>query len=179
MKLIGICGKARSGKDTVAKHLFELHAFTRIAFADPLKLAAQHMFGLSHAQTWDDNLKEVVIPYWEMSPRQMFQKLGTDATHPVFGQGIWLRRWHMTYDLLKDTDHIVVPDVRRDYELAGIRALGGIILRTDRDEGGLEGAEAQHISETGLSMAPDCIIRNNGSIADLKAAVDDMLERFQ
>ena len=175
MKLIGICGKARSGKDTIAKHLFEAHAFTRIAFADPIKQAARHIFALTHEQTWDDALKEVVIPYWDMSPRQMFQKLGTDATHPVFGQNIWMKRWYVTYDVLKDTDHIVVPDVRRDYELAGIRELGGVIIRIDRDEAGLTGAEAQHISETGLSMAPDYIIKNDGTIAGLKAAVDHLL----
>ena len=37
MKLIGITCKARSGKDTIARHLWAQHAFTRIAFADPLK----------------------------------------------------------------------------------------------------------------------------------------------
>jgi dephospho-CoA kinase len=58
MKLIGITGKARSGKDTIARHLWAQHAFTRIAFADPLKLAAQSIFGLTHDQTWNDDLKK-------------------------------------------------------------------------------------------------------------------------
>lgn len=178
MKLIGISGKARSGKDTIAKYLFERYAFTRIAFADPVKLAAQQAFGLSHAQTWDDDLKEVEIPYWGMTPRQMFQKLGTDATHPVFGNDIWMKRWFMTYDLIKDTDHVVVPDARFDLEAGGIRNLGGIIIEVRRGEG-LGGDEGKHASERGLSIAPDVIIHNDGTLEDLYAAVDKVLELMQ
>ena len=63
MKLIGLTGKARSGKDTVANYLFNQHGYTRIAFADPVKLAAQQVFGLTHEQTWVEGLKEVEIPY--------------------------------------------------------------------------------------------------------------------
>lgn len=175
MKLIGICGKARAGKDTIARYLFETHGFTRIAFADPVKQAAQHIFGLTHSQTWDDNLKSTVIPYWNMTPRQMFQKLGTDATHPIFGRDVWMKRWFMHYAQLEQTDHIVVPDVRYDLELAGIRQLGGSIITVRRGEG-LDGAEGQHISENGLSMAPDCIIENDGSLTDLYNSIDAVLE---
>jgi hypothetical protein len=175
MKLIGICGKARAGKDTIARYLFETEGFTRIAFADPVKQAAQHIFGLSHAQTWDDDLKNIVIPYWDMTPRQMFQKLGTDATHPIFGPDVWMKRWYIAYAQLHETDHIVVPDVRYDLELAGIRQLGGTIITVRRGEG-LGGAEGQHISENGLSMAPDYVIENDGSLNDLYLSVDAVLE---
>ncbi len=35
--LIGISGRKRSGKDTLASRLISEHGFTRVAFADPLK----------------------------------------------------------------------------------------------------------------------------------------------
>ena len=56
MKLIGITGKARSGKDAIAKFAWSQYGFTRIAFADAVKLSAQAKFGLTAAQTWDDEL---------------------------------------------------------------------------------------------------------------------------
>jgi len=175
MKLIGITGKARSGKDNIAKYLYENYGFTRIAFADPVKMAAQQIFGLSHAQTWDDRLKEVEIPYWGMSPRQMFQKLGTEATHPIFGSDVWMKRWFMAYDVLKDTDHVVVPDVRYDLEAQGIINLGGMIIEVQRGEG-LDGEEGKHMSERGLTINPDLIVRNNTSLDNLYASIDLIME---
>jgi hypothetical protein len=172
MKLIGITGKARSGKDTIAEHLWAEHAFTRIAFADPLKLAAQHIFGLTEAQTWDDDMKEVVIPYWGMSPRQIFQYLGTEAVKGTFGPDTWIKRWAISYNLLKDTDHIVVTDVRTNLEAQAILNLGGVIIEVVRDGVGLEGETAKHSSEFGLTLGADFIILNNGTLAELYEQVD-------
>lgn len=178
MKLIGITGEARSGKDTIAKHLWAEYGFTRIAFADPLKLAAQQMFGLSHAQTWDDSLKEVVIPHWGMTPRKIFQLMGTEASKPVFGEDVWVKRWLMSYNVLKDTDDIVIPDLRFDIEADALRKLGGVIVEVRRDAAGLTGEAAKHKSEAGISTPPDFVISNNGTFDELYAAVDLMLERI-
>jgi hypothetical protein len=175
MKLIGLTGKARSGKDTVAKMLYAQHAFTRIAFADPLKLAAQQMFGLTIEQTWSDAVKEDVIPYWGMSPRQMFQLLGNEAVKPVFGNYVWIKRWHMTYDLFKDTDDIVAPDVRFDHEAECIRSLGGVIVEIQRGIG-LVGSTGSHASERGLSTLPDVTIKNDGTLEELHSKLATLME---
>ena len=174
MKLIGITGKARSGKDTVAQMLYAQHAFTRIAFADPLKLAAQQMFGLTTEQTWHDSHKEEVIPYWGMSPRQMFQLLGNEAVKPVFGDDVWIKRWSMSYAVFRDTDDIVVPDVRFDHEAAHIRSLGGVIVEIQRGIG-LVGSTGDHVSERGLSTLPEYTIDNNGTLEELYAALDTIV----
>lgn len=176
MILIGVVGKAHSGKDEVAKHLFAQHAFTRIALADPLKLAAQQMFGLTQKQTWDPDYKEVVIPFWGMSPRTMFQLLGTEASKPVFGDDVWCKRWELSYALLKDTDNIICTDIRFDVEAGMIRANGGVIIELQRGVAGLEGGNATHISEAGLTLPPDFIIDNNHTLAELYAAVDYIVE---
>ena len=175
MKLIGITGKARSGKDTVARMLFAQHAFTRIAFADPLKLAAQQMFGLSKEQTWDDRYKETIIPCWGMSPRQMFQLLGNEAVKPVFGADIWIKRWSMSYAIFRDTDDVIVPDVRFDHEASHIRSLGGVIVEVQRGIG-LVGSTGDHASERGLSTLPEYTIDNNGTLEDLRVKVMSLVE---
>ena len=46
LKIIGICGYARSGKDEAAKALIET-GWTRLAFADELKLELCRTFGMS------------------------------------------------------------------------------------------------------------------------------------
>ena len=175
MKLIGITGKARSGKDTLAAYGWSRYSFTRIAFADPLKLAAQQMFGLSQEQTWGDHKKEEVIPYWGMSPRQMFQLLGNEAVKPVFGADIWIKRWSMIYATLKDTDDIIVPDVRFDHEASHIRSLGGVIVEVQRGIG-LVGSTGDHASERGLSTLPEYTIDNNGTLEDLRVKVMSLVE---
>ena len=175
MKLIGITGKARSGKDTIAQMLFAQHAFTRIAFADPLKLAAQQMFGLSTEQTWDDRYKETIIPCWGMSPRQMFQLLGNEAVKPVFGADIWIKRWSMSYAIFRDTDDVIVPDVRFDHEASHIRSLGGVIVELQRGIG-LVGSTGDHTSERGLSTLPEYTIDNNGTLEDLRVKVMSLVE---
>lgn len=174
MILVGITGKARSGKDTIAKHLWTQHEFTRIALADPMKRAAQQMFGLTDAQTWSDELKEVVIPYWGMSPRQMFQKLGTEAAKGTFGDDVWAKRWRLSYDMLRETDHVVVPDIRFDIEADMIRALGGFIIEVRRGTG-LSGSTGAHASELGLSTLPEVFIDNEGTVEELHRAFDKLV----
>ena len=178
MKLIGITGKASSGKDTIAHYLWGRHAFTSIAFADPLKLAAKAMFGLTSAQTWDADQKEVVIPHWGMSPRQIFQLLGTEAAKPVFGKDVWIKRWRISYDMLSRTDHIVVPDVRFDEEAEAIRGLGGVIVEVQRGVG-LQGSTGTHASELGLLKLPDYVIDNNGTLEDLFMQVEHVILKME
>lgn len=172
-KLIGIAAKARSGKDAIATYLWEKYGFTRIAFADPIKVAAQSMFGLTHEQAWNDELKEKVIPYWGLSPRQMLQQLGTDASKPVFGPDVWIKRWGMSYSTLMETDDIVVPDVRCDLEASYLRMLGGVIIHLERPDAQ---AVSSHISEAGTTVFPeDRYIINNGTLEDLYAKVEIVL----
>lgn len=178
MKLIGITGKARSGKDTIARHLWVQHAFTRIAFADPLKLAAQQIFGLTHDQTWNDDMKEAVIEFWGMSPREIFQKLGTEAIKGTFGPDTWVKRWSLSYGPLMDTDDVIVPDVRVDEEATYIRSLGGIIIEVRRGAG-LVGSTGNHVSELGLSTLPEHTIENYGTVEELYTEVDKIIGGMQ
>ena len=169
MKLIGITGRARSGKDTIAKYLWTRYEFTRIALADPLKLAAQQAFGLTQAQLGDE-LKDVVIPYWGIAPRQMYQQIG-DSFKEKFGEDFWIKRWRLSYGMFMDTDHVVVPDVRFDNEVNEIRSLNGVLIRVVRGTG-LEGVAGQHKSEAGITLPVNYTIDNRGSLADLHAEVD-------
>ena len=47
MIIVGLSGKAGSGKDTVANYLVEKHNFTKLAFAGVLKEGMKILFDLS------------------------------------------------------------------------------------------------------------------------------------
>lgn len=165
MKLIGITGKARTGKDTCAAFLVSRYGFKRVAFADPVRLAAQQVFGLTEDETWGDALKEVPIPYWGISPRQMFQKLGTEGVRNVFGPDTWVKRWEREYDSLSATRDVVVTDVRFDNEAKRIRAKGGIIVKLLREDAA---DVSRHSSENGISVLDcDVVITNDGTVEEL------------
>ena len=172
MNLIAITGKARSGKDSIAEHLVASHEYTRIAFADPLKSAAQKIFGLSDAQTWDAELKEVEVPYWGMTPRRIFQLLGTEAIMGTFGPDIWVKRFKLSLNEAQGA--VVVPDCRFDLEAEAIRNLGGAIIEVIRGPG-LNGSEGEHASEAGLSTLSDVTFSNNDTLSDLKKKVDNLI----
>lgn len=178
MKIIGITGLARSGKDSIASYLWSVHGYTRIAFADPLKMAAQHVFGLTAEQTWNNDLKEVVIEYWGMSPRQMFQKLGTEAVKGTFGEDTWCKRWELSYGILALTDDVVVPDVRTDVEASMLRSLGAVMIEVTRKTAGLTGEDGKHASENALSTFAEFEIANDGTMQDLHDAVDAVLGKL-
>jgi hypothetical protein len=89
--IIGLAAVARSGKDTVASMLLEHKDVAAYALADPLKAGCQSLFGLSDEQTWSDDIKEEVIQMWGLSPRQMFQRVGTE----------WLRDHNPDHWLLR------------------------------------------------------------------------------
>ena len=179
-KLIGLAGKAGAGKDTVADYLWEKEGAIKIAFADPLRLAASAIFGLGQCNFLDRDLKEAEVEYWGMTPRRMLQLLGTEATKPVFGADIWLKRWFLSYSAVRDTDHVVVPDVRFDVEADAIRNLGGTIVHIARPGARLSGATGEHSSEAGIELRDgDMYLSNSGSVEELRYEVDQLWESIK
>lgn len=50
--IIGLCGQAGVGKDTVADFLVKNHGFVKVALADPLKRICREVFDFSDEQLW-------------------------------------------------------------------------------------------------------------------------------
>jgi hypothetical protein len=60
--LISVSGRARSGKDTLAKTMIEKFGFQKISFADSLKEIASASFEIPLNYFHDDNLKDSPLP---------------------------------------------------------------------------------------------------------------------
>lgn len=173
--IIGLTGLAGSGKDTVAYIMESRHNFSKRAFADNLKSAASKIFDLPLIAFYQQDLKEVVDPYWSMSPREMLQKLGTEACRNVFGENIWIDSMMKALSSERlSTRHIVITDVRFDNEAEAIRKLGGVILhiRSNRKSSLSEAAQL-HTSEAGVSwgLLTDYSLYNTGTLEELPAQV--------
>lgn len=183
MNLIGLCGKAQCGKDTVANIYGENADYVRVALADPLKRAAQILFGLSN--TWmEDGRKEQRHPYWGLSPRRMFQLLGTDAMRDTFGQDFWLRRAELTIDdlLTEGINNIVITDIRFDNEAHFVKSRGGKIIRIVRSQHELDlvGDASTHASEAGISdHLVDWTLRNDRSLGELSEGALQLLDTIE
>ncbi|MBT6872238.1 MAG: hypothetical protein HOA26_03225, partial [Actinobacteria bacterium] len=81
--LLGLNGPPGCGKDTAANYLVAEHNFTKVAFADPIRVAA---FGLDPFVGPGVRLSEIVAAYgWDQAKRswpevrRILQALGTEA----------------------------------------------------------------------------------------------------
>ena len=177
LKLIGVTGKARSGKDTFARILVEDHGFKRMAFADPVKVASAIIFGWPVEQVFDDSFKTFRSDYWGLTVREAFQRVGTEAIRGEFGEDHWIKRWLLDYSKVKDVMSVVVADVRSEAEAEAIRSLGGMIVHLHRDKAGLQGSEGQHSSEAGITFGErDINIDNNGALHQLENQVHILIQ---
>lgn len=175
MRLIGIAGPARSGKDTVAE-ILRAERWVTIAIADPLKAMMRAGLG---SDIYDGD-KEQPIEWLGISPRELDQTLGTEWGRNMINRGLWImlteRRIQGMAQVAGEELNIALTDVRFENEAEWIRAHGGAIwhlVRGDRP------SVRAHSSEAGIGMEPeDQVIYNDGTIDDLIYAVADALRHI-
>lgn len=162
--LIGLVGRKRTGKDTVAKFVDEMsEGMSVMSFADPLKMACKHAYCLSESQL--EQTKDVIDSRWGMTPRDMMKSLGVkyfrsqDPDH-------WIK--NMVFRL-QGLDNVIISDARFHNEAMFIKRHGGVLVHVSRD---LESNEDNHVSErTTDDIVCDYFIRNDGSLDDLREKV--------
>ena len=173
MILIGLTGRAQSGKDSVADYLEVQHGFIGMAFADPIKNALLAMFD----EDIDDGRdKEAVIDWIGKSSRELMQTLGTEWGRQMIHEDVWVRCLERALDENLDTNDphpIVLTDVRFENEARWVRQRGGTIWRIERPDAR---AARAHSSEAGI---PDdlvgLVIVNDGTLDRLHAKVNTAL----
>jgi len=170
MRIIGLTGPARSGKDTAAAVLSN-QGWRQYRFAGPLKSAVQTMFGLTDDHT-DGDLKESPIDWLDgVTPRQIMQTLGTEWGRDCIHTDLWLRVADRALERTSDHGYpgIVISDVRFDNEAEFVRERGGSVVHIRRESAGSVNA---HSSESGVTFdAADCLIDNDGTIHELGAQI--------
>jgi len=147
--IIGISGKARSGKDTFAEMLAtELNKgahppYVMMAFANELKLRCQAAFDLTWEQLWGDDKEvadarylrthvqvdqEPLAIYW--TSREIMQDYG--AFYRTIDNEFWVKN---LFKVMEDKEYknVIITDVRYTNEANYILDNGGYVIRVERE----------------------------------------------
>ena len=203
--LIGIVGKARTGKDTFAEMLAEeiFDQFGKrvvlMAYAQELKLRVQKDFDLSYEQLWGNAKEEPdtryekrlgttctgtdhyppgsIYPpvYW--TPREIMQAYG--EFYRSIDQQFWVNN---LFRAIKDKEYegVIITDVRHPNEADPIKDVeDGYIIKviSNRDDKpGIHGAN--HISETAMDNYErvDFVVENDEGLEELKQKSKEALQ---
>lgn len=183
--VIGIAGKAQSGKDTVARHIqnkSRCQFFFIVSFADRVKQVASKLYNFPLDWCYNKEGKERIVH--GKSVRYWLQLVG--ETMREIDSEIWIRPVLDTAKHKWVKSHIctVIPDVRYTNEVRHIKSMGIPnrvikLIRTDNEE--LNEEEASHSSETELDAIPesefDAVFEaESGDVSGLLAQVDGWLK---
>lgn len=141
MKLVGLIGHANSGKNSFAEE-FHYHSYREYSFAAPVKAACHALFGTAPHHFEDRDTKESKHPFWNKSPREMAQFVGTELVRnnidkflPEIGSYFWIERLKLQLLLdhpTKEDVRAVITDCRFQNEVEFILSTGGHIIYLTR-----------------------------------------------
>lgn len=181
LTLIGLAGRAGTGKDTVAAHLAERYNALLYALANPIRGALAGAFGLGD-ELVDRSLKEQPVPWLGQSPRRLMQSLG-DWGRELCGADVWLR---VAERVVAEAEHapeydycpaLIVMDLRYDNEAEWLRQRGGTVVHLRRPDAP---PVAAHSSEAGVRfVAGDVTLDNAGTLDALRHAAEGVFEQLR
>lgn len=187
--IIGLVGFIGAGKGTVRDILVREHGYHGFAFADALKDAVATIFTWPRGLLEGDSnasraFRERVDPWWshklgyEVTPRLILQKMGTEACRHGIADNIWIAALEKRIHGYED---VVISDCRFPNELDFVRSAGGKIVWVRRGSFPTEEELSKlHVSETAWLNEPfDHAIHNKGTLDDLRKAVKETLTRTQ
>jgi len=191
--IIGITGKARTGKDTFAEYLAEeiynriKKRFVLMAYAHELKLRVQKDFDLSYEQLWGDQ-KEIedrrykCNPYMSDSnkenwtPREILQAYG--EFFRSINYNFWVEHLFRTIRE-KEYNNVIITDVRHPNEADPVVEQGGYIIKVTSDRSDREKIHgSNHISETAMDNYShiDFVVSNNNDLTVLRATALEVVD---
>lgn len=179
MKLLGIAGPARSGKDTIGNYLKDTKHFVGLAYATPMKSMISTLLNVSVEWIEAEENKECPVPGLNYSPRELLQTLGTDWGRNILGEDFWVDIvWRQVTALIEsdNRESIVITDVRIENEATRIRLAGGVICHVARPNCVQVN---KHASEAGIKIQPtDFSVNNNGTFIHLYHQVDHLMDLY-
>jgi hypothetical protein len=142
-RIIGFTGNKQNGKSTVTQYIVEKYDAVELSFAGPLKDGCRELFGFNDEQLYG-NLKEVVDPFWNVTPREILQFVGTDLIRkqmskiiPDIGESFWIKCLEnkVKKELAKNPNvTIIISDIRFPNEMESVKKMGGLVIRVTRPE---------------------------------------------
>jgi ABC-type oligopeptide transport system ATPase subunit len=168
--LIGLVGKAQSGKSTVANYLVEKYNFKKVAFADPLKEMLLRAGMCSREELYDKKTDQ---------SRWLMQKIGTDIFRKQVDWNFWTKIMKKRLCYFRNFD-IVIDDIRFHNEADLIRELNGIVIKIEREDHMADSKADLHDSEKLLESiyADQNISAKSGDIESLLRQIEDIVQNL-
>ena len=175
--LVGLSGRAGSGKDTTANllvgHFLNDGAQVKtLSFAGKLKDVICDVFGLNAVVFEDRALKnQPMLELQGKSPREVAQFLGTEAFRSIRSE-VWVDyAMRQARRYLSQGISVILTDCRFLNEADVIASYGGRVVSIERDSVEVY----DHPSETAIdeikARYATATIQNNGSMSDLAVEV--------
>jgi hypothetical protein len=169
--IIGVTGSISSGKTTITNVISENADFKIYNMADPLKKIGE-IFGFTKEQLYGTQEQKLEIhPYWGISARTFLQKMGTEIFRVRLKQDIpemkiestvWIELFRLFYK--NNPGNYVIGDVRFVDEANMIKQLGGVIIKTVRNDI-TKGDEQKHVSELEIDAINEDILVDNNKLS--------------
>ena len=183
VKIIGICGKKESGKDTVGDYIVSHYTgYEKLSFAGALKQICKILYPfLTDNQLSDHKLKEKieVDTLQNQSPRMIMQRVGTDLFRTHYDKNIWIR---ILNDSIRrriqenQSSKFVITDVRFQNELEYILSTFEDVTILNIKRESKSNIVDQHITENGILSCDSMItIENNGTLHELYQQIDSVI----
>lgn len=174
--VIGITGKAGSGKDTVALMINKLlgNKYHIRRYSGKLKEVASILLGVPVEKFEDQEYKKSTLggEWNNITVREFLQTLGTDCVRYGLHDDAWVIALWNDY---KEGDWII-PDVRFNNEADAITDRRGLIIKVQRP--GIKTMD--HASENELeTIIPHYTIINDGSFFDLEHKTKRMINYLE
>lgn len=172
--LIGLTGRARSGKTTAAEYLAGTFMLEHYAFADPLRDGLMAIFNLDPSD-FEGDRKEQPLAWLPHSPRQLMQSMGTEWARNTVHPDVWVKLAEQNLDYiataLGTVIGFVISDIRFENEADFVRRRGGTVIHISRHNA--EPVNA-HVSEAGVKASDnDIYLRNDGSVEQFLRSLDE------
>jgi hypothetical protein len=169
--LIGLVGKAQSGKSIAAKYLVEKYNFKKVAFTDPLKEMLLRAGMCSREELYDKKTDQ---------SRYLMQKIGTDIFRKQVDWNFWTKRMKKRLCYFRNFD-IVIDDIRFHNEADLIRELDGIVVKIERENHVADSKADLHESEKLLESiyADQYISAKSGDIEGLLKQIGDIANNLR
>lgn len=178
--IIGLTGKARSGKDTVADYMVTNYGVSKVGFADELKVKVMEDFNLSWEQIYGNDKEKIVMKYLK-TPREILQHMGTEAYRAMYDD-FWVEKLYnkLVSGKVKTSGGIVITDVRFPNEVKFIKDIGGVVIQIIRENKDEINGIKNHSSESSLdNQMFDLVLENNGTIIELYDSIYELFKKIK
>lgn len=179
--LIGLVGRKRVGKDTVAFYLENRYKYKKISLADPIREMIEVFFRSLGIEKKDfgnlfyGDAKDIPNEnLFGRTPRYLLQSLGTEWGRTLVDPNVWIECALRVYD--RSPQKMVVSDVRFQNEADAIVARGGKLIKIHNPRAKIDNSHPSEIMVDKISTHFE--ILNVSTFNNLYTDVDKILRQI-